>query len=171
MMDRGDTARIPSTTTDLSHVNLCTCYEVDTVYPLLQNPNPSICKIILNNEDQARLISPPIGERSSDELILKPSGQVGSPGRGGYNLQAVLKWDPAMYKIVQKFIQARIRYYTEQRTLFRGLTITKQPPIAISIIQEEARHKFEILSRYDENWPSRDMIATFLGNASHGNIK
>jgi hypothetical protein len=33
-----------------------------------------------------------------DELILKPEGEVGRPGRGGYNLQDVLSWPDMDYK-------------------------------------------------------------------------
>jgi hypothetical protein len=35
------------------------------------------------------------------EIILKPHGELGRPGRGGYSLRAALSWDAETYKKVQ----------------------------------------------------------------------
>ncbi|KDR68954.1 hypothetical protein GALMADRAFT_145971 [Galerina marginata CBS 339.88] len=156
-------------------------YHTDTIYPLPKNVDPPFCGVIFNSQewDSVPFISvlPSIRNRLLDSseyhcdhhgLISKPPGQAGCPGRGGYNLRAVLRWDIVLYSAVQKFIKERIRHYMEQRSLLRGLTITKQPPETISMIQDEAKQKFKLLSNYEGNWPSRDIIATYLGNTSHG---
>jgi hypothetical protein len=70
----------------------------------------------------------------------------------------------------------------EARSLIRGLSITKQNPAVISRIQQEVRltavltqsdfhcilyqveEKYTVLSVYEDNWPSRDMISTVLRN-------
>lgn len=35
--------------------------------------------------------------RMSGDLIPKPRGQAGSPGRGGYNLRKTLGWEQVVY--------------------------------------------------------------------------
>jgi len=34
----------------------------------------------------------------------------------------------------------------------------------------QAKERFPILSKYEGDWPSRDMIATFLSNATYPKI-
>jgi hypothetical protein len=40
-------------------------------------------------------------ENDEDNLIAKPPGEAGRPGRGGYNLQEALNWTPASYKTLK----------------------------------------------------------------------
>lgn len=72
-----------------------------------------------------------------------------------------------------------------ERALVRGLSISKQPPAIIQKVQLEvrltaqpvfrcdynylvqARDKFSVLAQYEGSWPARDMIATFLSNATY----
>lgn len=86
-------------------------------------------------------------------LILKPHGQAGSPGRGGYNLRDTLEWSPDRYARVQvshclnnclevlsvrqRFIKERIKYQLGKHLLVKGQTITRQPPETIQLIQDE----------------------------------
>jgi len=105
-------------------------------------------------------------------LICKPRGQVGCLKRGGYSLRVVLSdWPPEVYEGLQKFINARINYYMDDMTLARGVRMMRQPPAAIARVQLEAREKFPILRRYEDDWPARDMISTFLGNAAYPKAK
>lgn len=41
---------------------------------------------------------------SDDEQIPKPSGEAGRPGRGGYNLEDALDWDPKDFAKLKVFI-------------------------------------------------------------------
>lgn len=41
---------------------------------------------------------------TESELILKPDGEAGRPGRGGYNLEEALKWDH------KKYLRIKVRY-------------------------------------------------------------
>jgi hypothetical protein len=73
------------------------------------------------------------------------------------------------------------------RSLVRGSPISKQPPPIIKKVQFEvkyyspllggtsqletkAREQFPILSKYEDDWPTRDMISTFLSNASYPKV-
>ncbi len=38
---------------------------------------------------------------ASSSIIEKPSGEAGRPGRGGYNLQAKMKWDKDIFRAFQ----------------------------------------------------------------------
>lgn len=38
---------------------------------------------------------------ATQEIILKPHGELGRPGRGGYSLRTALSWDAETYKRVQ----------------------------------------------------------------------
>ena len=58
----------------------------------------------LKAKQQARLgeseVKPSEGEGDEENKIGKPVGEVGRPGRGGYNLQEVLNWAPKDFKKV-----------------------------------------------------------------------
>jgi hypothetical protein len=43
---------------------------------------------------------------SDDEQIPKPSGKAGRPGRGGYNLEDALDWDPKDFAKLKVFIHS-----------------------------------------------------------------
>ncbi|KDR77039.1 hypothetical protein GALMADRAFT_210202 [Galerina marginata CBS 339.88] len=160
-------------------------YEPDTVFPL---PNVVLrapfCRQLFDVEQNS--CHPPLtfpyayperrrGRQGTElipsgcgePLIPKPFGQAGYPGRGGYNLQHTLGWPPHKYYALQD----RIRFHTGQRSLCVGLPISKQPHQTIVLIQDEARTQFDLLSKYENNWPSRDMISTFLSNKSLGKKK
>jgi len=36
---------------------------------------------------------------------------------------------------------------------------------------EQVKKQFPILSLYEDDWPSRDMISTYLSNASSGHLR
>ncbi|KDR66852.1 hypothetical protein GALMADRAFT_147510 [Galerina marginata CBS 339.88] len=98
-------------------------------------------------------------------LIQKPPGQVGCLSRGGYRLKDALSWDPEIYNGLQSFLQARIRHYMVEGHLERGSSITNQPLNIILRIQDEAREEYPILAGYQDGWPSRDMMSTYLSKA------
>ena len=41
---------------------------------------------------------------TDDELIPKPDGEAGRPGRGGYNLEKALNWSPKAFRKLQVFM-------------------------------------------------------------------
>ena len=53
----------------------------------LLSPSPSTCSLTSMESDGTK--------------ILKPNGEVGRPGRGGYNLEHKLKWGEAGFKTLQ----------------------------------------------------------------------
>lgn len=50
---------------------------------------------------------PVIDVGDDDDLIPKPAGEVGHPGRGGYNLAKVLKWSKMQYQAVMVCLSSR----------------------------------------------------------------
>ncbi|KDR65089.1 hypothetical protein GALMADRAFT_217681 [Galerina marginata CBS 339.88] len=121
-------------------------YKPSTVYPIpLRTRDPPICQVIFGEETEktcawsTSAATPNVhGPTFHNSMTIpKPSGQVGSPGRGGYNLKAALGWQNSLYIGLQKFIKGRIQHYTKEKSLVKGLTITKQNPDMIRLIQHE----------------------------------
>ena len=44
-------------------------------------------------------------DSDASQLIPKPDGEAGRPGRGGYNLEEALKWEH------KKYLRVKVRYY------------------------------------------------------------
>ncbi|KIM61351.1 hypothetical protein SCLCIDRAFT_1181808 [Scleroderma citrinum Foug A] len=53
------------------------------------------------------------GEESSTK-IPKPSGEVGRPGRGGYNLEEQMGWGEAGFKRFQRFVRKAVVKHLDQ---------------------------------------------------------
>ncbi|KAF9521721.1 hypothetical protein CPB83DRAFT_900339 [Crepidotus variabilis] len=98
-------------------------------------------------------------------LIPKPQGQAGALSRGGYSLRKVLKWDPKQYVSVQNYTRERIKHYVQKGELQPGRSITKQPSKIILTIQTEIATEFPFLLRYEDNWPTRDIMSRYLSKA------
>ncbi|KAJ3897770.1 hypothetical protein F5879DRAFT_995561 [Lentinula edodes] len=85
--------------------------------------------------------------------IPKPPGEVSRPGRGGYNLRAVLEWSNERFLKVKRFIDT-----TVEDKLDCLQPLTKQSPANV----EEALQKFYFLSEYRDNWVIDDFIKCHL---------
>ncbi|KDR67760.1 hypothetical protein GALMADRAFT_146787 [Galerina marginata CBS 339.88] len=145
-------------------------YDPDTKYPLPTNgPSPLVVHVIFpeNNPLVGQIRAPCLSQLrlKPNGLIQKPPGQVGCLSRGGYRLKDVLSWDPEIYSGLQSFLHTRIRHYMVEGHLARGSSITNQPLDVILRIQDEAQEEYPILAEYQDGWPSRDMMSTYLSKA------
>lgn len=52
----------------------------------------------------------PVIDDDDDDLISKPAGEVGHPGRGGYKLADVLKWSNTQYQAVMVRLSSHFPY-------------------------------------------------------------
>ncbi|KAJ3717009.1 hypothetical protein C8R42DRAFT_724650 [Lentinula raphanica] len=89
--------------------------------------------------------------------IPKPDGEAGRPGRGGYNLQATLKWSVKKWRSVQGFIRSRVL-----ETLDCSLPLSDQPLLRVQAIRDQASTKFPFLNDYENLWVIDDMIRSRL---------
>jgi hypothetical protein len=63
---------------------------------------PSATKNVDSNGNRDTLtVTRSADSTEKSDLIPKPDGEAGRPGRGGYNLQTFLKWTPRRWKEVQ----------------------------------------------------------------------
>ncbi|KAJ3745229.1 hypothetical protein EV361DRAFT_954500 [Lentinula raphanica] len=85
--------------------------------------------------------------------IPKPEGEVGRPGRGGYNLRTTLNWPYKRWKLVHGFIRNRVL-----ATLDCSLPFSDQPLLKLQAIRDEALTKFTFLSDYEKLWVVDDLV-------------
>ncbi|KAJ3872243.1 hypothetical protein F5051DRAFT_433192 [Lentinula edodes] len=89
-------------------------------------------------------------ESDSDDKIAKPSGEVGKPSRGGYNLRIKLGWADDRFDDVEKFINGLI-----ERKLNVLQPFAQQDPSDIKELQDVASRKiFPLVSRVLILYPS-----------------
>ncbi|KAJ3770423.1 hypothetical protein FB446DRAFT_705447 [Lentinula raphanica] len=85
--------------------------------------------------------------------IPKPEGEVGRPGRGGYNLRATVKWPYKRWRLVHGFIRNRVL-----ATMDCSLPFSDQPLLKLQAIRDEALTKFPFLSCYERLWVVDDLL-------------
>ncbi|KAJ3840928.1 hypothetical protein F5878DRAFT_611702 [Lentinula raphanica] len=90
--------------------------------------------------------------RSSIQEIQKPPGEVGRPGRGGYNLRNVLGWSKREYDDVKDFIRGLVL------CLDCNIPFTKQPLQDINFIRTQAVMQYGFLARYQHHWVVDDFV-------------
>ncbi|KAJ3928968.1 MAG: hypothetical protein NXY57DRAFT_1018795 [Lentinula lateritia] len=91
---------------------------------------------------------------SSDGKIEKPTGGVGKPGRGGYNLLRVaLKWPEKRFNEVKKFIDE-----TVEAKLDCLQPLGKQQYLKLEEVRTLAVAKFSFLEEYRGDWVVYDFI-------------
>ncbi|KAJ3715438.1 hypothetical protein C8R42DRAFT_645838 [Lentinula raphanica] len=85
--------------------------------------------------------------------IPKPEGEVGRPGRGGYNLQATLKWSRKTWRDVHNFVKHRVL-----DTMDCSLPYSEQPMFKLRAVREEALARFPFLNDYERLWVVDDLV-------------
>ncbi|KAJ3714852.1 hypothetical protein C8R42DRAFT_726348 [Lentinula raphanica] len=93
----------------------------------------------------------------SDRKIAKPSGEVGRPGRGGYNLRHALNWSIARFDKVKRFIDA-----TVETKLDCLKPLSKQDRSKVEEVRTLAVTKFSFLEDYRDDWVVYDFIRCHL---------
>ncbi|KAJ3754710.1 hypothetical protein EV360DRAFT_73478, partial [Lentinula raphanica] len=71
-----------------------------------------------------------------DGKIPKPVGEVGRPGRGGYNLRIQLQWQDDRFERVKKFINKAV-----DEKMDGTKPLSEQPQSSIKEVQEMALRK------------------------------
>ncbi|KAJ3756599.1 hypothetical protein EV361DRAFT_869792 [Lentinula raphanica] len=113
-------------------------------------------KVSLDHAYEDRLSSSSIAHQRIHHKIAKPPGEVGRPGRGGYNLQKVLGWSKADYDEVKDFIKILVR------RLDCSIPFTEHSLFEIDSIRTKAIARFEFLALYSNDWVVDDFIRSRL---------
>ncbi|KAE9382285.1 hypothetical protein BT96DRAFT_1010960 [Gymnopus androsaceus JB14] len=79
--------------------------------------------------------------------IPKPAGEVGRPGRGGYNLEVALGWQKEKFTRVKNVIKQLV-----VGDLSCELSFSKQLLVKIQHIRDEAVKKLPMLEDYQDLW-------------------
>ncbi|KAI3998448.1 hypothetical protein K525DRAFT_158380, partial [Schizophyllum commune Loenen D] len=91
-------------------------------------------------------------------LIPRPSGQAGRPGRKGYNLQKCLGWSKSVYNYVKEWVNKEV-----DTTLNCELLFNAQKPQARIIVRRALHHeKMQFLKNYADCWPIEELIKARL---------
>ncbi|KIN95420.1 hypothetical protein M404DRAFT_34165 [Pisolithus tinctorius Marx 270] len=85
--------------------------------------------------------------------IWKPPGEVGHPGRGGYNLEEHLRWSDDEMRKLKRVIHTAVKKYLNM-TKSRSYQDFK----AVQKVTGIARQQFPRLEDYEHCWPVIDMI-------------
>ncbi|KAL5499160.1 hypothetical protein ACEPAH_1678 [Sanghuangporus vaninii] len=97
---------------------------------------------------------------ASSSLIRKPPGEVGRPGRGGYNLQAVLRsygWSTKSFEKKRKYIFKLI-----DKHLDTGLSFIYQDDEAVQTVVDAATKHFPQFKDFKNAWPILDFCKMCL---------
>ncbi|KAJ4498991.1 hypothetical protein C8R41DRAFT_915651 [Lentinula lateritia] len=98
-------------------------------------------------------LAPTSGKQShSSKLIPKPPGEVGRPGRGGYNLRKITNWSKKDYDDVKDYVKLLVT------RLDCNVPLGQQPLVNIRSIRDEAIAKFDFLAQYDNAWVVDDFV-------------
>ncbi|THU83950.1 hypothetical protein K435DRAFT_598785, partial [Dendrothele bispora CBS 962.96] len=89
--------------------------------------------------------------------IPKPDGEVGRPGRGGYNLKDALGLGDKQYRAVYKYITQLC-----QENLDLNVAYTLQDIDDLDLVRYEAQLEYPFLSNYSEEWATNDFIRRIL---------
>ncbi|KAL5537299.1 hypothetical protein ACEPAF_1122 [Sanghuangporus sanghuang] len=92
--------------------------------------------------------------RASSSLIRKPPGEVGRPGRGGYNLQTLLRnygWSTKSFEKMREYIFKLI-----DKHLDTGLSFIYQDDEAVQTVVDAATKHFPQFKDFKNAWPILD---------------
>ncbi|KAJ3710496.1 hypothetical protein C8R42DRAFT_729396 [Lentinula raphanica] len=92
-----------------------------------------------------------------DGKIAKPPGEVGRPGRGGYNLRSELRWSVGRFNKVKKYINGLV-----EQKLDCLQPLSKQTLAAVQDVRSMAVDKYIFLNDYHDNWAVDDFIRCHL---------
>ncbi|KAI6010007.1 hypothetical protein EDC04DRAFT_2610412 [Pisolithus marmoratus] len=92
-------------------------------------------------------------EESRTKKIPKPNGEVGRPGRGGYNLKDQLGWGEDGFKKLKRFVKKAVKKHLDP-TRCRSLQDRK----ALETVSKMAIAEFPDLDDFDECWPVQDLV-------------
>ncbi|KAJ3794266.1 hypothetical protein GGU11DRAFT_845698 [Lentinula aff. detonsa] len=165
MVDRTMFATVPTSRVRFASVPLV-FPDVDTATPLMpETPTPSSryprrfqTPIAYSSDSGSDYEAPGLPHPHSEGQsggIPKPDGEAGRPGRGGYNLQATLKWP------VKKWRSGFIRTSVLE-TLDCSLSLSDQPLLCVQAVRDQATTKFPFLNDYENVWVVDDMIHSRL---------
>ncbi|KAF9021880.1 hypothetical protein BDZ89DRAFT_1137706 [Hymenopellis radicata] len=105
-------------------------------------------------------------------LTARPDGEVGRPGRGGYNLQKTLGLSDKEYKAFKvrywpntaSFVTQISEHQQKQfnpivdRHLDYSVVFVSQPAKVMKTVQDEILKLVPGFASYEDNWPVRDFI-------------
>ncbi|KAF9016497.1 hypothetical protein BDZ89DRAFT_1045776 [Hymenopellis radicata] len=91
--------------------------------------------------------------REDRTLIARPDGEVGRPGRGGYNLQKTLGLSDKEYKAFKKQFNPIVDRHLDYSAVF-----VSQPAKVMETVQDEILKLVPGFASYEDNWPVRDFI-------------
>ncbi|KAF9072146.1 hypothetical protein BDP27DRAFT_1418288 [Rhodocollybia butyracea] len=92
-----------------------------------------------------------------DNKVPKPPGEVGRPGRGGYNLRVQLQWTDEKYDKIKAFINKLVN-----DKLDCTISITQQIATKLEAVQAQAISKYPLLDEYRDHWVLNDFIKNRL---------
>ncbi|KAJ3743033.1 hypothetical protein DFH05DRAFT_1526548 [Lentinula detonsa] len=95
----------------------------------------------------------PDSDEEDMRKIEKPLGEVGRPGRGGYNLEAALDWPRSQLERVKRFIKTRVLDDLDCTVCF-----SDQPLERLASIRQQGLAKFPFLANYRRLWVVDDII-------------
>ncbi|KAJ3859370.1 hypothetical protein EV359DRAFT_68216 [Lentinula novae-zelandiae] len=96
-------------------------------------------------------------DSDNDFLILKPPGEVGRPGRGGYSLFEVLLWPRKKYNKVKKFINNLVKDHLDC-----DVPMSEQLAANVRKVRQQAVEKYIFLKEYSGLWAVDDFIRNHL---------
>ncbi|KAG1793680.1 uncharacterized protein HD556DRAFT_1308519 [Suillus plorans] len=90
-----------------------------------RTPTPKLTKSVSFLADQN-------GKPEKMSIILKPEGEAGHRGCGGYNLEKALKWDPSHFKKFKDYVHRSIDNHCNT-----SKSKTNQTPTALHSVEKE----------------------------------
>ncbi|KAI6132498.1 NUC121 domain-containing protein [Pisolithus croceorrhizus] len=110
---------------------------------------------------ESTLLSWDKDKESDKRKIPKPNGEVGQPGRGGYNLEDQLGWGRDGFKNLKRFVKKAVRKHLDP-TKCRSL----QNRRALETVNKTAIAEFPDLDDFEGCWPVQDLVLLQLKYSS-----
>ncbi|KAJ3507462.1 hypothetical protein NLJ89_g6293 [Agrocybe chaxingu] len=92
------------------------------------------------------------GTEDSD-LIPKPPGEAGRPGRGGYALKEVLGWDERQYQAFAKYMTRLVNEHLDSSKCYSSQSLQ-----TLTLVRQLAVDRYPALQNYVEAWPVTDAL-------------
>ncbi|KAI6139081.1 hypothetical protein EDD17DRAFT_1516719 [Pisolithus thermaeus] len=110
---------------------------------------------------ESTLLSWDKDQESDERKILKPSGKVGQPGWGGYNLEDQLGWGKSGFKNLKRFMKKAVKKHLDP-TKCRSLQNCK----VLETVSKAAIAEFPNLDDFEECWSVQDFVLLQLKYSS-----